>query len=99
VDRIMWWSSFDNIVASSKKEWIERAVRVWKNKWYTNVNSLITDNKLKDAIAKWNQWKSLDSEKVHLDDFTEEVWKTWEYKVASEPTNKKINWNGTWWSG
>ena len=88
VERIMWWSSYDGIVASSKKEWIEKAVRIWKNKWYTNVTSLTADDKLKEAMKKWNQWKSLDSEQVHIENFDDVDWKTWEYKPTATPAKK-----------
>ena len=97
VERIMWWSSYDGIVASFKKEWIEKAVRIWKSKWYTNYKSLVADDKLIDAMEKWNEWKSLDSEKVHTEDFRKVDWKTWEYKPTAEPAKNQTSWNGAWW--
>ena len=100
VERIMWWSSFNNLSnASSKKDWIESAIAIWKSKWYTTCSMMESDQKFEAARQAWNKkFENDGSKRIDISE-VRNSWKTWKFEVAGEPAKKQTNWSGTWWGG
>ena len=80
IAKIMWAASFDWLInSSSKEEWINRAISIWKSR-YSSCDSFIRDPGFRSAMEEWNTtWKKDSKKLITWDLEIERAWKAWRY--------------------
>ena len=95
VARIMWGSSFNTLNSiTSKKEWIESAIAIWKSKWYASYETMRTDGGFKAALEN-RVSKTQDNASMQINEF--EIERSWESWVFWKNSTTPANWNDVWW--
>ena len=92
IAKIMWAASFDWLIhSSSREEWINRAISIWKSR-YSSYDSLSRDSGFKAAFKEWNDTREKDPNKRILNPYViEEAWKNWKYVENGEDKKEKEN--------
>lgn len=78
VARILWWSSFTALDSiTTKKEWIESAIAIWKSKWYANYDAMRRDYNFKTALEN-RVARTKNNASMQINEFEiEGAWDSW----------------------